>query len=395
MGDIGSKPIVIELADFVAGPFCGKMLAGMGFVVVKVQAPGAADGIPDANSVCGWPPYPKRQAVGLYLDAGKMGVTLNLEHPSGLRLFRELAREASILVEDRRPGFMAARGLAYDQLSASNPRLNMVSITPFGQSGPHSLYKAYYLNTYHAGGDGYLQGDSRPTKGPGYLGEYQAGVSATIASLAAYYHTRVTGQGQHVDVSKQESLLFTNRALAAAYANTGMLETRSTRAFAYGGRFRCKDGYIILVANENAQWAALAEVIGRPELARDERFKDFATRSAHSKEIRVFVEAWAEQITCKEAYNQGQAKRIPIGVFHDVAQAMTWPQFLGRGLFGPIVEVGGKSLTGPTWPIWSSETIRGGPKRSLEPGEHNARIYSEWLGHDSAELQELAKAGVI
>ena len=278
-------PIALEIADFVAGPFCGKLLSGLGFTVVKVQPPShVAGGRHEKPQEL--PRYPEPPSVGLYLNIGKLSVTLDIEKSEGVRIFADLARRASVIVEDRPPGYMADLGLSYPELAQANPRLVVLSLTPFGQTGPYSKYKSYYLNTYHSGGDGFLQGDSTPTKGPGYMGEYQAGVSAAIAAMAAYYNARLTGQGQHVDVSKQEALMFTNRALVSSYMNSGMLETRKTRSFPYGGRFRCKDGDVIIVAQENAQWAGLTEVIGHPELAKDERFKDFASRSANSKVIR-------------------------------------------------------------------------------------------------------------
>lgn len=393
---VREQPIALEVSDFVAGPFCGKLLSGLGFTVVKVQPPPHIAGGRQHGKPQGLPQYPEPPSVGLYLNIGKLSVTLDIEKPEGTRVFADLARRASVIVEDRPPGYMAGLGLSYPELAQANPRLVVLSLTPFGQTGPYSRYKSYYLNTYHSGGDGFLQGDSTPTRGPGYLGEYQAGVSSAIAAMAAYYNARLTGQGQHVDVSKQEALMFTNRAVVSSYMNSGMLETRKTRSFPYGGRFRCKDGDVIIVAQENAQWAGLTEVIGHPELAKDERFKDFASRSANSKVIRQMVEAWASTVTCDEAYRQTQAKRIPIGIFHDVGKAMAWPHFLERGFFQPIVNAGNKSLIGPTWPVHSSEVPRWpGPGRVATPGEHNEKIYGEWLDYNPNDLARLAQAGVI
>ncbi len=146
---------VLEYAEFVSGPYCGKLLADMGAEVIKIEPPDLGDESrrrgPFPNDV----PDPDASGLFLYLNTSKLGVTLDPSKLTGRRIFEKLVEQADILVENNQVGLMSKLGLDFDSLKKLNQRLVMASITPFGQSGPYSQWKSYYLNTFHAGGEGY------------------------------------------------------------------------------------------------------------------------------------------------------------------------------------------------------------------------------------------------
>ena len=145
---------IIEYCDFVAGPYCAKLLADLGAEVIKIERLGGGDEARSRGPFLGDVPHPERSGLFLYLNTNKLGITLNLDSAAGKAIFKRLIAGADILIEDRSPGEMKELGVGYDTLKELNPRLIMTSITPFGQTGPYRDYKSYYLNTYHASGAG-------------------------------------------------------------------------------------------------------------------------------------------------------------------------------------------------------------------------------------------------
>jgi crotonobetainyl-CoA:carnitine CoA-transferase CaiB-like acyl-CoA transferase len=238
---------VLEYCQMAAGPYCGKLLAALGAEVVKAEPP-AGDRARHEGPFVEESPHAEKSCLYLYVNAGKLGITLSLESPKGRRIFEQLIESADVLLEDTSPGTLDTLGLGYARLRQINRRLVVTSITPFGQTGPYRDYKAYSINSYHSGGDGYLlqsgaESLSRPpmTAG-GHMGDFEAGGSAAVATVAALFASQVTGEGQHVDVSKQEALLALNRDISARTASGEKEETRLTRKYPYGGMVPCKDG---------------------------------------------------------------------------------------------------------------------------------------------------------
>ncbi|MFC1974103.1 CoA transferase, partial [Chloroflexota bacterium] len=147
---------VLELCEMAAGPYCTKLMADLGAEVIKVEKPGIGDEARHRGPFLNDEPNPEKSGLFLHLNTNKLGVTLNLENVKGQKIFKELAKEAHVVVEDRPPGKLAELGLGYNTLKEINPSLIMSSITPFGQTGPYKDYKAYPLNTFHSCGEGYV-----------------------------------------------------------------------------------------------------------------------------------------------------------------------------------------------------------------------------------------------
>ena len=147
---------VLEYASLVAGPFCGKLLGDLGADVIKIESPGAGDVARQRGPFPGDVPDSEQSLLHHYVNANKRGVSLSLDSPTGRDVFRRLVEVSDLLIEDTTPGALDSFGLGYGELERINPALVLLSITPFGQSGPHRHWQAYNLNTIHAGGEGWL-----------------------------------------------------------------------------------------------------------------------------------------------------------------------------------------------------------------------------------------------
>ena len=201
---------VLEHAQFVSGPYCAKLLADLGAEVIKIEPPGAGDETRRREPFLDDVPHPERSGLFFYLNTSKLGITLNPNTVTGRKMFKELVKETDVLVEDSSPRVMKETGLDYESLKDINPRLVMTSITPFGQTGPYKDYKAYYLNTYNGSGLAKILSDvlpddlKQPLKGAGYLGDYDCGLSAAVATMGALYARLFTGMGQQIDISNSQ-----------------------------------------------------------------------------------------------------------------------------------------------------------------------------------------------
>ena len=388
---------VLELGERVAAPYCGKLFADLGAEVIKIEAPHVGDPSRRRGPFPGDVPHAERSGLYLYLNTGKRSVTLSLETESGRRLFRELVSGVDLLIEDRAPGELQRLGLGYQQLSERDPRLIVVSITPFGQSGPYRGYRSHHINLYHGSGHSSSfytpkEGEHRaPPRGGGFLGEYDAGLSAAVGALAAVLGRGITGRGNRLDVSKQEAMMCLERVDIGRQTNDPA--PRPWRPMV-GGLSRAKDGYFILTPVQNHQWEGLVRAMGSPEWAEADWCRDEVARLEHRDEVQPHVSEWAAGLTRDEIYHRAQAEGTPAGPVRDVAEVLAWPQAQARGFFAEIDHPEAGAQLQPTAPYRFSRTPwQGRPAPLL--GEHNELIYCERLGRSRAELSRLAQAGVI
>jgi crotonobetainyl-CoA:carnitine CoA-transferase CaiB-like acyl-CoA transferase len=391
---------VLEYSQMVAGPYCGKLLAELGAEVLKVESP-TGDRARQEGPFVGDAQHAERSCLYLYLNAGKLGITLDLKSPGGRCIFEQLAGSTDVLIEDTTPGTLEALGLGYDRLSQLNPRLVVTSITPFGQTGPYRHYKAYHLNVYHASGDGYLLPsagetlDRPPMTGGGHLGDYEAGLSASVATVAALLASRLRRRGQHVDVSKQEALLALNRDSACRCASEEREETRFSRRYAYGGMVPCKDGYIVAQVQENHHWEMLTRLMGDPALAADPRFATHQARGRHGDEINRLLAEWARRHTKKEIYQQALEMGCPIGLVATPEEVVNSPHAAARGLFHEVYHpaIGAGKYAG--LPFILKDREDGCPRPAPSLGEHNRLVFCERLGYTEQELELLSQTGAL
>jgi CoA:oxalate CoA-transferase len=390
---------LLEYSQMISGPYCGKLLADLGAEVIKVEEPPAGDAARTRGPFPDDIPHPEKSGLFLYLNTNKLGITLNSRTTAGRQVFQRLAEQADVLIEDRPPGEMAELGLDYASLSALNPRLIVTSITPFGQTGPYRDYKSYHLNLYHASGHSsffYVAPKERRKEPPvvagGEVGDYDGGLAAAVATLAALFARLTTGQGQHIDISKFEALLALERVVVARFANTpeppdwpGMV----------GGLVPSRDEHVVITAVQDHQWQGLMDLMGNPAWAQDENCRDETTRSLHRDDIQPLLEDWMAQHPKEELYHKGQSFGVPIGPVRTVAEIADWPQARQRGFFAELDHPQAGRLEYPTAAYKMSETPWRGERAAPLLGEHNEQVYCGRLGYSKEQLDAMAADGTI
>jgi benzylsuccinate CoA-transferase BbsE subunit len=401
------------------GQFCGRMLAGLGADVIKVEPP-------EGDDVRRRGPFfhdhikPDSSLRWFTLNAGKRGVTLDLHHDDGRRLFRRLAERADIVIESFRPGYLDRLGLGYAALAENNPGLIFTSITGYGQTGPLSDTAWCDLVAMATGGLMYLTGD--PDRPPVRMlppqSFFQASAQATTGTMLALYHREVTGEGQQVDVSMQEAVTYT---LEGPGSIMGFWTLQGINIARLGERrqlgadmvipiiLRCKDGWIassgVLGNTFPGLLAALREDGAAGDLE-DERWLHAATfgalpgqwQATQSDLDHVYgiVSAWMARHTKQEVYAAARRHRFLAFAVNDAADLAASEQLQARNYFVqvPHPELG-EDLTYPGAPFRMSRTPwQAGPRAPLL-GEHNAEIFGGELGLSSAELGTLLAARVI
>jgi crotonobetainyl-CoA:carnitine CoA-transferase CaiB-like acyl-CoA transferase len=388
---------VLELGSGVAAPYCAKLLADLGADVVKLERPGTGDAARRLGPFPGDVPHPERSGLFLYLNTSKRSATLDLETEAGRGLLLRLIARADLLIEDRAPGELERLELDYPRLQALNPRLVVVSITPFGTTGPYRDYRSYALNLYHASGQtsfSYAEedGEERPPPRAGrYVAEYDAGLTAALGAMAAILGRAKTGRGQRVEVSKQEALMCLERVDIGRFTNDpDPLPFRG----AVGGMLKAKDGYFIITPVQGHQWQGLVRAMGDPDWAKADWCQDEVGRQQHREEIRREIEAWAAGLTRDEIYHRLQAEGTPVGPVRDAAEVEAWEQARARGFFRELDHPEAGPQLYPTAP-YQSQRMRWGGRPAPLLGQHNAQVYCDELGLAPEELARLAAAGVI
>ena len=390
---------VLELCEMVSGPYCAKLLADLGAEVIKVERPGTGDKARTRGPFLHGVPHPERSGLFLYLNTNKRGVTLDLETADGRGLFCELVRWADILVEDTAPGTMQRLGIGYESLKEVNAALIMTSITPFGQTGPYSGYKAHHLNTYHASGQASFSytekrgGDTPPVKGGGYVGDYDAGLSGAVATLAALYGRGPDGPGQHIEVSGQENLVSLDRVDITAFANDPSAGRR--RRGMLGGLMPCRDGFVVVVAPQQHQWEALVMLLGDPEWAHSEKCKDEWTRSENAAELQPLIEEWMLRHDKADIYHRGQSFGCPVAPINSAADVFNSAQVKERAFFSEIEHPETGRVSYPSASYKLSETPWRADRAAPLLGEHNEEVYCTRLGRTPEEVAEMKASGVI
>ena len=387
---------VLELSGGVAAGYCGKLLAEYGADVIKVE-PLSGDPLRRQGPFTGERPHGETGAPWLYLGARKRSVTLDLAQASGQRLFRRMVEEANVIVEGFPPGYLDSLGVGFEALRAIKRRIVVVSITPYGQSGPKAGWRATNLTSFASGGQMSLTGepDREPLVNGGYQAGYQAGLQAFAAAALAAHQADTTEVPQHVDISAQECMASALELYLPwwAYLKRDISKRRGNVMSGMVGVFPAADGYIGLhIMPRNWPWFARA--MGREELIEDPRFRDNYSRLQHNDELEAIVYAWAAGQSAKELYRQAGAARAPIAFVHTLGDLLESEQLRSRGYFHEVEHPLAGSLTYPGPPFRMSEVAWASDRAPLL-GEHNREVYCEEMGLSARELSYLRAAGVV
>jgi crotonobetainyl-CoA:carnitine CoA-transferase CaiB-like acyl-CoA transferase len=389
---------VLDLADWKGLP-CTKLLADMGADVIKIEKPGGDDERsrpPFAGDI----PHPERSLYFLHYNANKRGITLDLETPDGRELFRRLIQTADVLVETFKPGTLESWGLGWDQLSASNPRLVLTSITLFGQSGPWRDYEGDELVAFAFGGLLALSGEpgGPPVVAPGEMSAGIASVHAALATQVALWHRRISGRGQRIDIAVADASLHVGSYVVPHYSHDHkkpLRETHTQHATELAhDLYRCKDGWVRLFVIDRGHWRSLVEWLDDPEVA-DPAFDDPHVRAENMHRIAPVVDRLCSRYTKQEMYLEGERRHLAVTPVCTPAEFVESEQTKGRGFFQeiehPVVGTYGQAGLMHRY----SEAVSAIERAAPLVGQHNDEILRGELGLSRDDLVVLKANGVI
>jgi crotonobetainyl-CoA:carnitine CoA-transferase CaiB-like acyl-CoA transferase len=304
---------VLELGSLIAGPFTTRLLAEFGAEVIKIETPGEGDPLRS------WRYVDRRTGTSLWWPSqsrNKKLITLNLKHPEGLALARQLIAECDILVENFRPGTLEKFGLGPELLHELNPRLILVRVSGFGQTGPSRDQPGFGSVGESMGGIRYITGEPghSPVRSNISLGDSLAALYAVIGALMALRARDRQGKGQVVDVALYEAVFSLLESTLPEYDVAGLIREPSGAALpgiAPSNTYRCLDGsYIVIGGNSDAIFKRLMLLLGRPELAEEPRYRTNKERAEHSAELDVLIEGWTEQYPLREVLHRLEEHRF-------------------------------------------------------------------------------------
>jgi CoA:oxalate CoA-transferase len=384
---------VLDLSEDIAGPFCTKLLAGLGAEVIKVERPGSGDVARQAGPFPQVAPHAEQSALFLYLNTGKKSLTLNVASQTGAAILRHLTAECDILVESFPPGYLEQWGLGYAALEGLNAGLIYTSVTPFGQSGLYRHYQGSELIAQALGGLMHTIGlpEREPLKIGGNPALYTTGMSAFAATLIALYARDLQGYGQHVDVSAMETM-----AVAQIHSSIHHQFGR-TPARRASPLVRAQDGWVSPGLERGVRqdtWARVCELIGRPDLKDDPKFNTPEARREHQQDLLAILGAWTATRPKEEVYHILQELRSVAGYVATVADLLTSRQLVARQFFQAIdhPDAGMALYPGAPFRIEGDSWRHG---RAPLLGEHNLEIYGGRLGLSAADLARLRGQGII
>ena len=389
---------VLDLTHIVSGPYCTRLLAGFGADVLKIEPPGGELGrrmAPFFHDEVG----PDTSLPFAYLNTGKRSLTLNLKSDEGRNILCALLPETDVLVENFSPRVMPSLGLDYASLREVAPHLVMVSISNFGQTGPYRDYKATDIVEYALGGLMYIFGayDREPLKHAFNQAQFKAGTDAASATLMALYHQRLTGRGQHVDVSMQEAVASGLRDVVNNYTYTGAIRRRQPNHSGDMQRIRATaDGYLLPNPGlgSGLNWYSYVEFLGLPELD-DYRFRTPSARLANAEELGRILDEYFIRQNKYDMFYGSHERRFIFGVIQSPEETLNDPQFAHRGYFEEIEHPAMGIMKFPGAPF----IMEGTPWEAGNPapivGQHNSEVLARGLGFTAEYQAELRSQGVI
>ena len=391
---------VLEFGTLIAGPFCSRILAEFGAEVIKIEAPGEGDPLRKWRKL--YPTGEGETSLWWFVQSrNKQSVTLNLKHPQGIAIARQLVAEADIVVENFRPGVMEKLGLGWDVLSELNPGLVMVRLSGFGQTGPMASQPGFGAIGESMGGLRYVTGfpDRPPVKTGISIGDSIAALWGALGALMALRHREVNGgAGQVVDVALYEAVFAMMESLVPEFDVFGFIRERTGNVMpgiTPSNTHTTRDGkHLIIGANGDAIFKRLMLAIGRPDLAEDPMLASNAGRDARAAEIYGVIDAWVGSHDAGEVLRIAAEAQVPSSTIHSVADMFRDPQFLARGMLESAQLPDGKRFHIPGVVPRLSATPGGtrwiGPKL----GEHTEAVLSK-LGFNPEVINGLRRDGVI
>lgn len=388
---------VIDLGQIYQGPYATLLMAKAGARIIKVEPPKGE-------------PARLRAMVGMsatfpfaMLNSNKQGISLNLKHPKGKALLKRMVAQADVLLENFAPGVMDRLELGWPVMREINPRLVYASGTGYGLDGPDRDNLAMDLTVQAASGIMSITGfpDGPPVKAGPAIVDFMSGIHLYAAVVTALYEREITGQGRMVEVAMQESVYPTLASnLSFLYNRKGELPPRTGNR--HGGLsiapynvYATADGHIAIITVTEDHWLSILDAVGRPDLKGDPRYTPNHERVQRMAEVDDLVESWTKTRSRDEAIATLRQFRVPCAPVRNLREVINDRHMHERGMLEEIDHPELGRITVPTSPL----RFHGADKVETTPsptvGQHNAEVYSAWLGLSDGEIAELKAEGAI
>ena len=397
---LATKPLsglkVVELGTLIAGPFASRICAEFGAQVIKVESPDGGDPLRK------WRKLYEGTSLWWFVQArNKKSLTLNLKHPDGLNVLKALLADADILIENFRPVVLEKLGLGWDVLHALNPKLVMVRLSGFGQTGPMKDQPGFGAVGESMGGLRYITGfEDRPPVRTGIsIGDSIAALWGVIGALMALRHREVNGgQGQVVDVALYEAIFAMMESMVPEFDVFGFIRERTGNimpGITPSSIHTSQDGkHVQIGANGDAIFKRFMLIIGRDDLANDPELAGNDGRDARRDELYGVIDRWVASLPLQTVLEQLSSAQVPASRIFSAEDMFTDPQFLAREMFLQAKLPDGKDFKMPGIVPRLSETPGSADWVGPELGAHNHEVLSG-LGYDAAAIAELKLAGAI
>ena len=390
---------VLEMGTLIAGPFCGRLLAEFGASVIKIETPAEGDPLRkwrklhDADG--------ELTSLWWYAQArNKKSVTVNLREKEGQEIVRKLALDADIIVENFRPGTLEKWNLGYDALAGENPKLIMVRLSGYGQTGPYKDRVGFGAIGESMGGMRYLTGypDRAPVRVGISIGDSLAAMYGAMGALMALHHRHKTGKGQMVDVALYEAVFSMMESMLPEFGMTGFVRERtgaSLPGIVPSNTYLCGDGqYVVIGANGDSIFKRMMFAIGRADLANDAALADNAGRTSRTEELDAAIGAWTGANSLTQVLDVLDKAAVPSGRIYSITDIVADMQYQARSMIE-------KHGLGDNKEVWLPGIV---PKLSLTPGgtkwigpklgEHTADVL-RGIGYDDVAQADLKGRGII
>jgi succinyl-CoA--D-citramalate CoA-transferase len=389
---------VVEMGSFLAGPFCGQLLADFGAEVIKVEPPGKGDPMRE------WGRHRKEGKTLWWpiIARNKKSITLNLREAEGQKLARKLIAEADVVVENFRPGTLERWGLGYEDLSGTNPALVMVRVSGYGQTGPYRDQAGFGSIGESMGGIRHVTGfpDRPPPRVGISLGDSLAATFGALGAVTALYNRDTRGgRGQIVDVGIYEAVLALMESIIPEYALAGHVRGRTGAILPFvapSNTYPTSDGdYVVIGANADTVFARFAKAIGHPEWAESERYATHNARGENQEELDERISAWTREHAAEEVLEAMREASVPAGKLFTAKDMVEDPHYEARenvvivedpeiGPF-PMQNVVPRLTETPGKVRWAGPAL----------GQHNDEVYGELLKLSEEEQTALRERGVV
>jgi crotonobetainyl-CoA:carnitine CoA-transferase CaiB-like acyl-CoA transferase len=387
---------VIEIGTLIAAPFAARMMAEFGAEVIKIEAP------VDGDPIRKWRKLHEGTSLWWYLQSrNKKSISINLKSAEGIAIVKRLAEGADVLIENLKPGALEKLGLGWDLLHALNPKLTMVRISGYGQTGPYKDRPGFGAIGEAMGGIRYTTGaaDGVPARAGVSLGDSLASLHAVMGALMSVLRVKTgQGMGQMVDVSLVESVFNLMESLVPEYDLLGHVRERSGGALpgiAPSNTYPTRDGaYVVIAGNSNPIFKRLMQVIGRPDLADDPAFAQNDGRAAQSALLDAAISGWTSANSIANVLAALEETGVPAGRIYSVADIVADPHYQARGMLLQAELPGGARVKMPGIVPKLSDTPGAVRWQGPALGEHTSAVLAE-LGIAAHDIQRMKDEGVV